>query len=124
MMEAIGHRMAYDAAVVHGVRPALVQLYVANVVKLDAAWYAEHTELGRAAQEEMETRAVDAVLPMLGELVQEMDVFAYVNAPIVSDEQWEAFAGGLKMYEGNALVDFLELRSAPGGQLEMARSHL
>ncbi|KAL1945615.1 hypothetical protein VTO73DRAFT_1617 [Trametes versicolor] len=124
MMEAIGHRMAYDAAVAQGVRPALVDLYVANVVKLDAAWYVENTELARAAQEEMETRAVDAVLPMLGELVQEMDVFAYVNAPIVSNERWDAFAGGLETYEGSAHVDFLEPRIAAKGQLAMSRSHL
>lgn len=51
--------MAYDAAVVHGVQPALVDMYVANVVKLDAAWYAENTELGRAAQEEMEMLKYD-----------------------------------------------------------------
>ncbi|OJT09472.1 Peroxisomal acyl-coenzyme A oxidase 3 [Trametes pubescens] len=124
MMEAIGHRMAYDAAVAQGVRPALIDLYVANVVKLDAAWYAENTELGRAAQEEMETRAMDAVLPLLGELVQGMDVFAYVNALIVSDERWDAFVHDLKTYEGNAHADFLELRSAPQGQAEMTRSHL
>ncbi|KAI0644435.1 acyl-CoA dehydrogenase NM domain-like protein [Trametes meyenii] len=125
MMEAIGHRMAYDAAVAQGVRPALVDLYVANVVALDAAWYAEHAGLGKAAQHALATRAMDAVLPVLGELVKEMDVFAYVNAPIVSDERWNEFVDGLKTFEGNARVEaFSEPRGTLGVQPEMVRSHL
>ncbi|KAI0818485.1 acyl-CoA dehydrogenase NM domain-like protein [Trametes gibbosa] len=122
-MEAVGHRMAYDAARAQGVRPALVALYVANAVKQDPAWYAEHAGLGRAAQREMETRALDEVLPVLGELVQEMDVFGYVNAPLVSDERWDAFVAGLRTYEGTARVDALG-REERGGMHEVARSHL
>ncbi|KAI0819314.1 acyl-CoA dehydrogenase NM domain-like protein [Trametes gibbosa] len=126
MVEAIGHRMAYDAALAHCVRPALIDLYVASVVKLDAAWYVEHAGLGCAAQQAMEARAMDAVLPMLGELVREMDVFAYVSAPIASDERWESFVGDLKTFEGTARVELFENThgGAPGGQPEMVRSHL
>lgn len=123
-MEAIGHRMAYDAAVAQGVRPALVDLYVANVVKQDPAWYAENAGLGRAAQLAMETRAQDAVLPILGELIQEMDVFAYVNAPLVSDERWDAFVDRLRTYEGNARVDAFEQGPVHNELHEMVRSHL
>ena len=124
-MEAIGHRMAYDAAVAAGVRPCLIDLYAANVVKLDPAWYAEHAGLGRKAQQEMETRAQDQVLPLLGKLVKEMDVFPYVTAPIISDDRWTAFVQDLKVFRGNAHVDPLEQR---GGRFrietEMVRSHL
>ena len=123
-MEAIGHRMAYDAAVAAGVRPCLIDLYVANVVKLDAAWYTENAGLGRRAQQEMETRAMDEALPILGELVKEMDVFAYVTAPIVSDERWAAFVEDLKVYRGNARVDLFERRAHFGLDSEMVRSHL
>ncbi|KAI0644433.1 acyl-CoA dehydrogenase NM domain-like protein [Trametes meyenii] len=104
MMEAIGYRMAYDAAVQQGVRPALIDLYVSNVVALDAAWYSEHAGLSRAEQQAMSTRAMDAVLPMLDELVKEMDVLAYITAPIISDERWNVFVGGLKTYVGDAGV--------------------
>ncbi|KAI0744987.1 acyl-CoA dehydrogenase NM domain-like protein [Earliella scabrosa] len=123
-MEAIGHRMAYDAAVAAGVRPCLIDLYVANVVKLDAAWYTENAALGRRAQQEMETRAMDEALPILGELVKEMDVFAYVTAPIVSDERWAVFVEDLKVYRGNARVDPFERRAHFGLDSEMVRSHL
>ena len=104
-MEAIGHRMAYDAAVEQGVRQCLINLYVANVVTLDLAWYVEHAGLGRDTQQEMATRAMDGVLPILGELVHEMDMFAYVNAPIVSDESWATFVESLKVFGGDARVD-------------------
>ncbi|KAI0633864.1 acyl-CoA dehydrogenase NM domain-like protein [Trametes polyzona] len=126
MMEAIGHRMAYEAAVAQGVRPALIDLYVANVVRLDPAWYADHAGLGRTAQLAMESRAQDAVLPLLGELVKEMDVFAYVHAPIVSDERWAAFVDALETYEGDARVDLPEPRAGGllGVETELVRSHL
>ncbi len=122
MMEAIGHRMAYDAAVAQGVRPALVDLFVANALQFDAAWYAECTGVGRAQMQAMQESAMDRVLPILGELVAEMDVFAYVSAPIVSDERWGAFVEGLATFEGTAHVDALE--PAVQAQPEMVRSHL
>ncbi|KAI1786331.1 acyl-CoA dehydrogenase NM domain-like protein [Ganoderma leucocontextum] len=125
VMEAIGHRMAYDAAVAQGVRQCLIDLYVTNVVRLDPAWYAEHAGLGRRAQQEMATNAMDEVLPLLGELVHEMDMFAYVNAPIVSDEGWAAFVESLKVFGGNAHV---ELALEPVGRHTstdpLVRSHL
>ena len=125
VMEAIGHRMAYDAAVAQGVRPCLIDLYIANVVRLDPAWYVEHAGLGRRAQQEMETRAMDAVLPRLGELVKEMDVFAYVTAPIVSDERWGAFVDALKVFRGNARFDALDEAHGHAGQdAQLVRSHL
>lgn len=123
VMEAIGHRAAYDAAVAQGVRSCLVDLYVANVVKLDSAWYAEHAGLGWRAQQEMLTRAMDEVLPILGELVNEMDMFAYVNAPIVSDESWAAFVESLKVFGGNARVD-LGLELVDRHTDPLVRSHL
>ncbi|OJT05089.1 Acyl-coenzyme A oxidase 2, peroxisomal [Trametes pubescens] len=122
MMEAIGHRMAYDAAVAQGVRPALVDLFVANALQFDAAWYAECAGVGRAQMQAMQESAMDRVLPILGELVAEMDVFAYVSAPIVSDERWGAFVEGLATFEGTAHVDALE--PAVQAQPEMVRSHL
>jgi len=104
MVEAIGHRMAYEAAVAEGVQPELIDLYVASVVKLDAAWYIEHAQLGRHAQQEMETVALDAVLPHLGSLIRGMQVESYITAPIVSDDKWNHFMRTLQVFEGNAEV--------------------
>ncbi|KAI0310935.1 putative acyl-CoA oxidase, partial [Amylostereum chailletii] len=99
-VEAIGHRMAYDAARAAGVMPALVDLYVASVVKFDACWYAEEGGLGRKAQLEMEERALDGVLPHIERLVDELNVKPYVTAPIVTDGAWDLFVEGLKTFEG------------------------
>ncbi|KAI0666662.1 acyl-CoA dehydrogenase NM domain-like protein [Trametes maxima] len=121
MMEAIGHRMAYDAAIQQGVRPALVDLFVANAVALDAAWYAEHADLSRSQQQAMSMCAMDAVLPMLDDVVKEMDVFAYVTAPIMSEERWSEFVDGLKTFAGDARVTLWNNETP---QPDAARPHL
>ncbi|KAH9942406.1 acyl-CoA dehydrogenase NM domain-like protein [Epithele typhae] len=121
-VEAIGHRMAYDAAVAQGVEPALIDLYVANCVRLDPAFYVEHG-LGRAAQQAQAADAHDRVLPLLGELVRAMDVAEYVRAPIISDERWGAFVEGLTVYEGDAYVDAFDGHSRTE-ELEMEFARL
>lgn len=100
LVESIGHRMAYEAAVAAGVMPSLIDLYVASVVKLDPAWYSENASLNRQAQTEMEDAALDAVLPHLGSLVGKLDILPYVSAPIISDVAWTNFVGGLEQLEG------------------------
>ncbi|KAF9076253.1 acyl-CoA dehydrogenase NM domain-like protein [Rhodocollybia butyracea] len=100
LIEAIGHRMAHDAAVEAGVMPELTDLYVCSVVKLDSAWYCETGTASRQKQAEAEVAAYDAVLPHLSALVQGMNVSPYVTAPIVSDEAWEAYVSELS-YQGS-----------------------
>lgn len=122
MVEAIGHRMAYDAAVAAGVKPCLIDLYVASVVKLDPAWYSENAQFSRRAQSEMETKAMDDMLPQLGTFVREMNVMPYINAPIVSDERWSQFVESLETFQGSGRIDSM-LASGPP-DFEMVRSHL
>lgn len=122
MVESIGHRMAYEAAVSEGVHPELVDLYVASVVKLDPSWYVENAQLGRQAQQEMETIALDAVLPHLGSLIRDMQMEPYITAPIVSDVRWDQFMRTLQTFEGNAEVSLW--RGEPGQEMELVRSHL
>lgn len=105
LVEAIGHRMAYDAAVAAGVMPSVIDLYVANIVKLDPAWYSENAALPRRAQEQMAAKAMDEVLPHLPSLIRDMDVLPYIRAPIVSDERWSAFVDTLPVSVGNGHMD-------------------
>ncbi|KAH9940467.1 acyl-CoA dehydrogenase NM domain-like protein [Epithele typhae] len=107
-VEAIGHRMAYDAAREHAVPAPLVDLFVARCLERDAAWYSESGGVSREEQRSRASRAHDAAEPMLGALVVEMDVGEYVGAPIVSDERWAAFVDGLVVHEGNAQMDLFE----------------
>lgn len=99
MVEAVGHRMAHDAAVNAGVDPALVALYVASVVKLDPAWYSENAALGRHVQATMEDAAVLELIPRLSTLIEDMGVRRYISAPIVSDVQWDGFVEGLELHQ-------------------------
>ncbi|KAI0053147.1 acyl-CoA dehydrogenase NM domain-like protein [Auriscalpium vulgare] len=99
LVEAIGHRMAYDAAIASGVAPSLVDLYVASIVKLDPSWYVEHGGLGREAQAAMANTALDAVLPNLEELVRQMPSPPHVTAPIISDSSWDALVDGLDEFQ-------------------------
>ncbi|EMD32148.1 hypothetical protein CERSUDRAFT_119122 [Gelatoporia subvermispora B] len=105
LVEAIGHRMAYDAAVAAGVMPSVIDLYVANIVKLDPAWYSENATLPRHAQDQMAAKAMDEVLPHLPSLIRDMDVLPYIRAPIVSDERWSAFVDTLPVSVGNGHMD-------------------
>jgi acyl-CoA oxidase len=96
--------MAYDAAVAENIEPAIVELYLASVVKMDAAWYAENG-LNRQAQRKMEDSAINAVLPHLSRYIEEMDVKPYITAPIVSDASWAAFLNGLPRFEGKGRLE-------------------
>ncbi|KZV69236.1 acyl-CoA dehydrogenase NM domain-like protein [Peniophora sp. CONT] len=98
-VEAIGHRLAYDAAVSAGVMPELVELFVVNIMRRDSAWYAEEAGLTRKDQLAREEKALDAVLPHVDRLVDELNLRPYVTAPIVSDDDWSAFAGSLQVSE-------------------------
>lgn len=97
LIQVIGHRMAYDAAVAAKVDQCLIDLYVASCVKLESAWYVENAGLSRSEQQEMERKAIDAVFPRMEEFLEKMDVEPYISAPLVSDDSWEAFLDTLPM---------------------------
>ncbi|CAA7262230.1 unnamed protein product [Cyclocybe aegerita] len=91
LVQAIGHRMAYDAAVAKGVEKYILDLYVASCLKLDPSWYVEKLSIPRSQIREMEALAVDAVFPHLEDLLGRLGVEPYITAPIVSDENWAEF---------------------------------
>ncbi|KIY50432.1 acyl-CoA dehydrogenase NM domain-like protein [Fistulina hepatica ATCC 64428] len=95
LLQAIGHRMAYDAAVTQGVEKYIIDLYIASCVTLDPAWYVENMRLSRWDQRRMESDAVDAVFPHLEELLERTQVAPYITAPIVSDETWATFVDSI-----------------------------
>lgn len=99
LIEAIGHRMAYEAAAQAGVHPDLLALYEAGVVMHDASWYVQHAGLGREEQFIMEEKALNAVLPHLEELLEGTGAGPYCDAPILSQDAWDAFVGRLVKYE-------------------------
>ncbi|CAG7941642.1 unnamed protein product [Penicillium salamii] len=107
LVEAIGYRMAFEAAQEANVNPKLVQLYQAGVIKEDPAWYAEQGGLCRDVQREMESHAVDDLLPHLQNIMQESGMQDYCNAPMASKFLWDGFVGRLETFKGNAPPDLL-----------------
>ncbi|KAG2040701.1 acyl-CoA dehydrogenase NM domain-like protein [Suillus americanus] len=117
MVESMGHRMAYDAAVDQGVSQCLVDLYLINAIKTDAAWYVERGIFTRQTIMRMEDTALLAALPRLDELLVAMEVEPYVSSPIISDERWEKFSRTLPVYSSPPA----EVPAQPTLVLERAR---
>lgn len=107
LIEAIGHRMAYDAAVKAKVSQDIIDLYVANALKHDASWYIEHAGLTRRKIAELEDKAASTLLPQLDVLLDGTGAAPYCHAPIVSDEAWKAFVASLPHYGGDATVNVI-----------------
>jgi acyl-CoA oxidase len=103
LVEAIGHRMAYEAALAAGVDSDLLALYEAGVITQDSSWYVQHAGLTREMQFDRESQAMSAVLPRLEELLDGTGAKEYVDAPILSQEAWDDFESSLELYTGTSL---------------------
>ena len=101
-MNAIGHALAYSAAVDAGVAQPLLDVFECAVIRLDAVWYSECAGLSSFEQRMREDRASAAVTPRLEEYLRELTIARYVRAPIVSDAEWKAYVKLLPTYSGNA----------------------
>lgn len=101
-MQAVGHRMAYDAAIEASVDPILVDVYLASAILSDPAWYSEATDpavhLSRSEQLEMQLNVCTNGVARLEEWLDKLEVEPYVLAPIVSDEKWNAYEGTLETF--------------------------
>ena len=107
LVEAIGHRMAYEAAIDANLDSSLLNLYESGVVKEDSAWYVEQGGLSREIQREMEAQAVDVLLPQMNDLLRASGVQPYSNAPMTSKTLWNDFVSGLEVFSGDAPSDLL-----------------
>ncbi|KAF9024103.1 acyl-CoA oxidase [Hymenopellis radicata] len=95
LVEAIGHRMAYDAAVDQGVDKVLCDIYEVFAVKKDIGWYLETGLLNRAAVAEIESTAMNAAVPKMNDFVDAMGVAPWVKAPILAEATWDRFVNNL-----------------------------
>ncbi|KAJ7312390.1 hypothetical protein DFH08DRAFT_791370 [Mycena albidolilacea] len=99
IVRAIGHRMAYDAALDANLDKSVTDLYLASAVALDSAWYAEHAGFGGAQQDAAMNKAVTAALPFLDEWLVRTGAEPYSQVPILSDANWKQFTDGLREYK-------------------------
>ncbi|OGM41715.1 acyl-CoA oxidase [Aspergillus bombycis] len=108
LVEAVGHRMAYEAGLDSGVVPELLDLYEAGVVVQHSGWFVENLGLDTETQFNMEMQAMNGVLPRLEQLLDATGAEPYCTAPIVSNEAWAEFVNSLEVHKGNARMDICE----------------
>jgi len=103
-MQAVGHRIAYDAAIEASVDPVLIDIYVASTILCDPAWYSEATDpsvrLSRDEQLEMQLNACSKGVARLEEWLAKLEVEPYILAPILSEEKWDAHEQKLQTFVG------------------------
>ncbi|KAL0952494.1 hypothetical protein HGRIS_006757 [Hohenbuehelia grisea] len=107
LVESIGHRIAYDAAVDAGLDQCIIDTYVASCIKLDPVWYSENAGLSQAEQRDMEARAIDAMYPRMWELLSATGVEPYIMAPAASEEKWARFRDSLVTFHGAMDTQFM-----------------
>ncbi|EAU33843.1 predicted protein [Aspergillus terreus NIH2624] len=105
---AIGHRMAYEAALDAGIDADLLALAEAGMVNQDLSWYSENLGFKRFTQYQMERRAMDRILPRLDQLLDELEIGPYCVAPFQTAERFAAFVRAAPAYTGEGVVDLSE----------------
>ncbi|KAF4279588.1 hypothetical protein CNMCM8057_004439 [Aspergillus fumigatus] len=105
MIQAIGHRMALEAAKDANIDSNLCALYESGVILEDSAWYTEQGGISRRVQREIEAQAADTLLPDLERLVYETGAGPYSSAPMTSEPLWNTFVSELETYSGEAFLD-------------------
>ena len=101
-IEAIGHAMAYSAGVQKGLPKPILDMYESAVIRRDPAWYSENAGLTRQDQRVREDKAVASAMPYLPKYLDDLNVEAYVSAPIISDAAWKKYYNGMTVFKGNA----------------------
>ncbi|KAF8992115.1 acyl-CoA dehydrogenase NM domain-like protein [Cyathus striatus] len=103
IVEAIGHRIAYEAAIEAQLPQCIVDLFVASTIRKDPSWFIETKKISRRDISEMEQRGMEQALPRLEELLNGLGVRAYITSPIISDKAWEEYQHELPHFGGGVV---------------------
>ena len=103
LVESIGYRMAYEAALEAKIHQPLLDLYEAGIVSLDPGWYIENVGLTRAKQHKMEFDAINAAAPNIRKYLAETGAEPFFRQiPMLSKGNWEQYVERLEAYSGNS----------------------
>ena len=94
-VEAIGCRMAYEAATEAGVDPALLNLFSIGCIGRDLAWYVENRICTREEHYAEESKAITHLVPRLDNLVEDNGMRPYITARICGEGGWKGFMESL-----------------------------
>jgi hypothetical protein len=124
---SIGHCFAYDSACQSGlIRQELIDVWEANCILEDAAWYVEHNGILSRDLHEKRILAVDRVKLHLQSVIDDFDMSKHHGTkPLVSRSGWNGFLrertateqavvwrhGGLRMRRHHLLEKILRMQS-------------
>jgi acyl-CoA oxidase len=111
VIEAIGHAMAYSAAVDAKLPRPILDVYESLVIRQDPAWYTEQVGVTRSQQRLREDAAFTSVMEHLDFYLDELQIADYVSAPILSDSAWKAYSSSLPAYTGNATANYPQIQA-------------
>ncbi|KAF6808256.1 hypothetical protein CSOJ01_07669 [Colletotrichum sojae] len=104
LVEAIGQRMAYEAALhSEDESPEVLDVFVMSCMREDASWFVQHGNRTRAQICDDEEKAYGKLLPMLPmlpELVERTGAKDYITAPIVDEDSLKNFVLSLQTFGG------------------------
>ena len=109
-IRALGHALAYSAALEAGVARPLLDLFELAAMKVDALWYAEKAGITEAIRMAKEDRAASQALPDLRKYVDELGIRPWVHSPLISDERWEKWLAEVKR-DGSGVTGSILKRS-------------
>lgn len=109
LVQATGHRMAYEAAkgaIVHGnddgfaMTPQVLALYESTCLMEDQSWYVENGIMSRQTLLNRNVDAMISVLPLLDNMIHDSAVDAFISAPMVEQSRLAAFLSSLPSFHG------------------------
>ncbi|GKT52014.1 acyl-coenzyme A oxidase 2, peroxisomal [Colletotrichum spaethianum] len=110
MVEAIGQRMAHEAAQAQGdIAPQVLDLFEKSCIQEDLSWFVEHGHGTRSRLWDDEEQAYRNLLPLLPSLVERANARAYITAPLVDGTAMKGFIRALPAF-GNSEDDVLAER--------------
>lgn len=99
LVEAIGQRIAYEAGKCLSLEPAILGYFEISCIASDPGWYIENTTLTRSEISDRQVWALENVLPLLPQLLDESAVKDYVTAAIVDEKATEEYIMGWPTFE-------------------------
>ncbi|KAK1657033.1 putative acyl-CoA oxidase [Colletotrichum godetiae] len=116
MVEAIGQRMAYEAAQAQGnIAPEVIDVFEKSCIQKDPSWFVEHGYGTRSALRDNENGAYSNLLPLLPTLVERANAEVYITAPLVEEGAMEDFIKALPAF--GAGTDDVIVEQAPKSRL-------
>ena len=105
LIQAIGQRMAYDSAVEASIDPVLVDIYLADAIISDPAWYSEAQDpaIRRSGFEQTkgQVEACTRGVARIEEWLDMLGVEPYVPVATANDRGWDDCVEGFETFRGD-----------------------